>query len=162
LEPINGDKYFDLMVKGFSHLELRETEQMTIFREGVFKLRWLSRVWFNSYITFADELDLDALKSYEMDCFTLARRTRNLMGELLVCNAVVVSGSVSEDAAEYARTRPTKSPMMSRYPVVVDLARGETHYYTGPILYGILYEKFEREYIHGHFALPLEALKGGR
>ena len=167
MKPIDADDYFELVMRGFAHLKLLETDEMTIFTEDIFKFRWMTNLRFNSFITLADELDAATLNYYTLKCFGMAKQGRSKLGEPYVCNAAVISADVKQDAIDYALKRPRHHSNSSEYPIVIDLARGETYYYTGPIIHGILYEKFEREYINGHFAMPLGVLKqkqleGGR
>ena len=159
MKPIDADEYFDLIMKGFSHLDPGETDEMTYFMEDIFKLRWLTRVRFNTFVTLAEELDMASFQRFRMVCLQITSKGRSKMGEPSVCNAVAICEGVAPEVVEYAQKRPAKHANMSEYPVIIDLKGGEAHYYTGPILYGILYAQFEREYIESHFALPLRALK---
>ena len=156
---IDPQEYFDLVMKGFSHLEPMDNEQATIFTEDIFRWRWMARLRMTSFIALADELSLSELKRYMMMCLQFARKNRSKLGEPLACIGVVMSSSVSREAVEYALMRPARHSSFDEFPVVVDLNKGEVHYYSGLILYGLLYEKFEREYIDGHFALPMRILK---
>ena len=160
MKPIDVQDYFDLVVKGFSHIKPRETEKMTVFTEDIFKLQWLTRVRFNSFVTLADELDARTFYGYVLDCQGLAKRGSTMFGEPYVCNVVAICDNADQAAIDYALKRPPKNPRVNTYPVIVDLKKQEVHYYTGPIFYGVIYAKFEREYIDGHFALPLKALAG--
>ncbi|MCL1896460.1 MAG: hypothetical protein FWG03_07940 [Clostridiales bacterium] len=157
---IKPEDYFDLVMKGFAHVTPAESEEMTVLTEDIFKLRWMTRVRFSSFIAMADSLDETMMRQYMMACVQMSKKGRSKLGEPIVCNGVVMSGDVSRGAAEYALRRPALHTTMDEYPIVVDLKAGQVHYYTGPILYGILYEKFEREYIDGHFALPARILAG--
>ena len=158
---IKPEDYFDLVMKGFGDAMQAESEDMTVLVEDIFKLRWMTRMRFYSFIAMADALDEATMRQYMMSCVQFSRKNRSKLGEPIVCNGVVMSGDVSRGAVEYALRRPALHTTMDEYPIVVDLKAGQVHYYTGPILYGILYEKFEREYIDGHFALPARILAGG-
>ena len=156
---IDVQDYFDLVVKGFTGKKATESEEMTIFTEDVFRWRWMSRLRIMSFVTLADELSPDDMKQYMMTVSRHAMKARSKFGEPSCCIGVVMCENPSQEAIDFALQRPQKHPALSRYSVVADLKTGEVHYYCGPILYGILYEKFEREYINGHFALPMEILK---
>ena len=159
MKSINANDYFDLVMKGFAHVKQQhETEEMTVITEDIFRIAWMTRVRFNSFITFADEINLSDYRAYMMQCLGMTRQSRSKLGFPSVCNAVVVTENAPEELVEHAKKRPPMHTQMTEYTVVVDLATGETHYYTGPIFYGILYAKFEREYIDGHFAMPLRIL----
>ena len=160
MKPIDASDYFELVMKGFANMKQHETEEMTIITEDIFRISWMTSVRFNSFITFADEIDMPTFKAYVMQCLGMTRQNRSKIGFPSVCNAVVITENASDELVEYARKRPAMHTSMTEYPVLVDLATGEAHYYTGPILYGIIYAKFEREYIDGHFALPLKTLSG--
>lgn len=155
---IKPEDYFDLVMKGFSHLEPIESDEMTILTEDIFRFRWMARLRLCSFITYADTIDAQVMRVFIQSCLQFAKKARSKLGEPLVCNAVAMSENISGDAVEFALKRPPIQSTMDAYPVVVDLKAGDIHYYRGPILYGILYEKFEREYIDGHFALPMRVL----
>ena len=156
---INAEDYFDLVVKGFAGKNVEEAEDMTVFSEEIFKIQWVNRLRFNSYVALADRLDEDIMRNYANRCYYLAKKRRNLMGEPVVCNAVAISEDVSQGAIDLALGKPSIHMTIDAYPVVVDLRRMETYYYTGPIPLRILFNRFERDYIDGHFALPLRILK---
>jgi len=146
-------------MKGFADVKQQaETEEMTIITEDIFKLNWMTTVRFNSFISFADEIDLRTFRSFIMMCLNMTKQGRSKLGMPSVCNAVLIAGNVPQDVMEFACQRPSKHTTMTEYPVVVDLAKHKTYYYTGPIFYGAIYARFEREYIDGHFAMPLRIL----
>ncbi|MCL1895559.1 MAG: hypothetical protein FWG03_03330 [Clostridiales bacterium] len=157
---IKPEDYFDLVMKGFGHVKPVEIEEMTVLTEDIFKLYWMARVRFYSFIAMADELDETMMRQYMMACVQFSKKNRSKLGEPIVCNGVVMSGDVKQSAVDYAQRRPALHTTMDEYPIIVDLKSGEVHYYTGPILYGIIYAKFGREYIDGHFALPARILAG--
>lgn len=157
---IKPEDYFDLVMKGFAHLDPVESDEMTILTEDIFKFRWMARLRLSSFITLADGIDAKLMHRYLETCAQFAKKGRSKLGEPLVCNAVAMSENVSSDAVEYAMKRPQIRSSMDAFPIVVDLKTGDVYYYTGPIFYGVIYEKFEREYIDGHFALPLRVLAG--
>ena len=163
MKPIDANEYFELIMKGFAHVEKKyETEEMTVITEDIFKIVWMTSLRLNSYIAFADEIDSASFQHYLMDCLGMTRQGRSKLGSPSVCNAVLITENASKDIIAFARKRPTIHASMTEYPIVVDLATGETHYYMGPIFYGLIYAKFEREYIEGHFAMPLRFLEGKR
>ena len=160
MKSINASDYFDLVMKGFDKAKQKyETEEMTIIAEDIFRIVWMTSVKFNSFITFADEIDIYSFQNYVRRCLETTKQNRSRLGFPSVCNAVLITRNAPEKVIEYALKRPAMHTSMTEYSIVVDLATGKTHYYTGPILYGIIYAKFEREYIDGHFALPLRYLK---
>ena len=159
MKPVEANDYFELVMKGFAHIEQKyETEEMTVVSEDIFKLIWMSSVRFDSFITFADEIDVYSFRNYVMQCLGMSRRGRSKLGIPSVCNAVVITENAPKAVIESVIQRPSMHASITEYPVVVDLVTGEAHYFTGPILYGLLRVKFEREYIDGHFALPLRFL----
>ena len=161
MKVITAEDYFELVMKGFSHLEPAENDEVTILSEDIFKFRWMARLRLCSFITHADGLDAHVMRYYTLRCIEMAKKNRSKLGEPLVCFAVAMSDSISRDAIDFSLQRPQIHPAMNVYPVLVDLKNGEIHYYTGPILYGVIYASFEREYMNGHFALPLRILKEG-
>jgi hypothetical protein len=155
---INFQEYFGLVIKSFEKAKIFDQEGVTVMQEDIFRLRWLSRVRFNSFVTNTDEIDARTLSDFTTICLGLARKARSKLGELIVVNGVVCADRVGEDAKAFALQRPKKRMTSDVYPILVDLSSGEMHYYTGSIIYGILYEKFEREYIDKHFSEPLRFL----
>ena len=161
---IDIDKYYDLVRKCFEegnsskNLRVIETDHATMFQEDIFKLYWMARVRFSSFVATVDEADEEIIQQYTAMNMTLARRSRSKIGELICVISVIICDHVSDKIKAIAETRPEKHTTSSEYLVIIDLSAREAYYYKGPIFYGILYEKFEREYIYGHFALPLIAL----
>ena len=158
------EKYCDLVRKGFEStkqsrdLKALETENATMYQEDIFKLYWMARVRFSSFISTVDEADEAIVSQFTAMNMLAAKKNRSKLGELICVVSVVICDKVSDKVREMAETRPAKHSTASEYLVVVDLPKREIYYYTGPILYGVLYEKFEREYINGHFGLPLKVL----
>jgi hypothetical protein len=158
---IEFEQYFDIVRKGFEgvkNLGVRETENSTLIREDVFKIYWMARVRFCSFVAVADDLDVELAQQFVLLNLKIARNERSKIGELLAVISVIACEHVTDEVREMAESRPPKHTTMSEYLVVADLSEHKAYYYRGPILYGILYEKFEREYIDGHFALPLRIL----
>lgn len=159
-----AEKYFEMVIKGFEAtkgskgIKVLETENATMIMEDIFKIYWMARVRFCSFIASFDEVDADIVNQFKAMSMTVARRNRSKIGELITVISVIICKRVSDDIRAMAESRPPKHTTSSEYLVIVDLSAKEAYYYKGPILYGLLYEKFEREYIHGHFALPLTVL----
>ena len=158
------EKYCDLVRKGFESiknardLKVLETENAIVYQEDVFKLYWMARVRFNSFISTVDEPDEALVRQFTAMNMLTAKKNRSKLGELICVVSVVICEKVSDRIIEMAETRPAKHSTASEYLVIVDITKREIYYYKGAILYGILYEKFEREYINGHFGLPLQVL----
>ena len=163
MKPIDTDDYFEMVMKGFANVGNQfETETMTVITEEIFKIAWMTSVRFNNFITFADSIDLYRFQVYVNECLNMTRQNRSKLGFPSVCNAVLITENAPKSVIDHALKRPAMHPNMTEYPIVIDLAKGESYFYTGIIIYGVLYAKFEREYIDGHFALPLRVLKGKR
>jgi len=156
---ISGDEYFDLVIKGFGHLTPGETREATYFTEDIFKVQWLANLRLITFITIADEIDFTDFNRYIFNCIETAKNLRSRLGGPYTLNCVVASEGVPQESKEFALKKPRGHVNFSEYPVIVDLAGREVYYYTGPIVRGILYEKFEREYIYGHFVIPMLILK---
>jgi hypothetical protein len=159
VKPIDIYEYYDLVMKGFSHLKPFDDDGLMGFTEDIFKLIWFASVKFNTFIAQTDDLTVESFQNFVNSCKKSAHKRRGKMGAPYVANAVVISSNVSEEVKAFALKRPKTHQNMDEFPIVVDIAKGEVYYYTGLIIRGFIYAKFEREYIYGHFVLPLESLK---
>ena len=159
MKPIDIDEYYELVMKGFSHIKPIDDDGMMVWVEDIFKIVWFASVRFNTFIAQSDDLTVESLIDFVLSCNKSAHKRRGRMGNPYVVNAVVISANVSEEVKAFALKRPKTHQNMDEFPIVVDIAKGEVYYYTGLIIRGFAYAKFEREYIYGHLALPLEALK---
>ncbi|MDR1816581.1 MAG: hypothetical protein LBR00_07955 [Clostridiales Family XIII bacterium] len=152
---MNYETYRNRVAATFPDREPFEWEGITVFQEDVFRLYWLSRVRFFTFLADSEKIDLEELDNYARACVGYATKHRNKPAGIVVVNAALAAPKATKDALAFADARPRRRNTSDEFPVAVDLKKGEAHYYTGPIVYGLLYERFERAYIHRHLVAPL-------
>lgn len=160
MKPINADKYYELVLNSFQGIQPVENEDITIISETQFRIQWVNSIRFNSYIAYTDSLDAETLISYVSRCYYLQKKNRNMMVTPVACYAVVICENTDKRAVDIALMKPRLHMTLDMFPVVVDLKNAKIHYYNGPMILRLLFNRYERVYIDEHFGKPLRALSG--
>ena len=159
MKRIDADEYYGLVLDGFPGVTPTEYEDITVISESLFKLQWVNRLLFSSFIAYADYFDAEMLISYMSRCKYLQSKNRSAFLDPKIINAVVICEKVDRNAIDIALMRPKYSYSVDLFPVVIDLKDGEIYYYNGFMAGRLLYNRYERLYIDHHFGKPLRALK---
>jgi len=121
----------------------------TVGYQGKFRWRWFaSKLNLFTVVATRPEATADALADLISESVEYAKQNKGrLRGLQTGVAAMPILGSdvVSPEAKDSVMSRPPKGFAAITLAAIVDLSTGETHYYQGRPLFGVLYFKWLRE-----------------
>jgi len=135
-----------------------DNKNTTVTYEEVFKWAWMAtKLKIFSFVTYTEAISRDILMNYSSACLDYARKNKKGLPlgfqNGIVCNNILVSESINDDAITFIASRPRKHYCIFEIPIVYDLARNDLHYYKGEIIWGMMYNDFIKNYIMTKFGM---------
>ena len=139
-----------------------ENGPVTVGFRSVFRSRWLTN--FDLFTVLADcpeagEASLSRLATQSLE-YALRNRSQ-LLGmrnsTALTVFPVLVAGSVNAGAKANALARPPKLVGAFLFPAIIDLAANEIYSFTGKVVWGSLYVKWQRERLSSAVQPPISS-----
>lgn len=124
----------------------------TMFFETQFELKWIAtKLKQFSFVSFQDDISFDDIKIYSAKCCNYSLKMykglpRGIQNGIVSFN-VLAGKKISKEAIDFVLSRPPKHFAAFEMPVIVDLEKQKSYYYTDTPLWGMIYYKHFREYI---------------
>ena len=165
---MNPQEYIDQAVSRLesegnevSQISLESGPATAAFR-SVFRTRWLTKFDLFTVLAGCPDASEPTISTLASEALEYAIRNRSRLfgmrnATALTVFPVLVASNVNDDAKSYALARPAKLAGAFTFPAIVDLAGNETYSYTGKVVWGSLYAKWQREQLSSTLGPPMRS-----
>lgn len=151
-------EYYDKTKSGFLNTRQAAISGLDalVTYEEVFKWQWVAtKLKIFSFLSYADRIDENSIKDYTENCMRYACKNKKGLPRGLqngiVSYSILASETIDPAAIAFVSKRPQKHWSAFEMPMIVDLSKGELHYYKENIIWGAIYDSFLTEYILRRF-----------
>lgn len=126
--------------------------------DEVFKWEWIAtKLKIFSFLSYANKIDENLIKTHTENCLRYAYKNkkglpRGVQNGVVSYN-ILASENIDPSAIAFVSKRPKKHWSAFEMPMIVDLSKGELHYYKENMVWGALYDSFLTKYILSNFSL---------